>query len=405
MKKTTLAMAMMAAMGWQAPALAGMTMEERMQRMEQRMQYLEQRVRDQDRAIKEKDARIEKQDERIEQLVSNPEIRKRGEDVGERWFDNVAVSGVIEVEASGTDNEDLFDNSADGDDSDIVLATAELGIDAQVNDWVNGNITFLYEEDDSDLEVDVATITIANADATPFFFAGGQMYVPFGAYETNMIADPLTLEIGETRETAALVGFAQGGFYGTAYVFNGDTDESGDDEIDNFGANAGFSGEFDNGDFDVSVSYINDIGDSDALQDTIPGGIVDDEVAGFGVSAVANIGDFTLIGEYVTALDDFEFAELPFDGDGAEPSAWNLEAGYNFALMGKDSTIAIAYQETDEALALELPEQRLSLALSVGIFDNTALTFEYAHDDNYGSSDGGNGDDANTLTGQLAYGF
>jgi hypothetical protein len=191
MKKTTLAVAMTVAMGWQAPALAEMTMEERMQRM----QYLEERIRDQDQVIKEKD-------QRIEQLVSNPEIRKRelgtdpkirerepgadpkirkrGEDVGGRWFDDVTVSGLIEVEAYTTDYEDLADAGAGGDNSDIVLATAELGIDAQVNDWVNGNITFLYEEDDTDLEVDVAIITIANADATPFYFAGGQMYVPFG---------------------------------------------------------------------------------------------------------------------------------------------------------------------------------------------------------------------------------
>jgi len=33
----------------------------------------------------------------------------------------------------------------------------------------------------------------------------GQLYVPFGAFETGLISDPLTLEIGETRESTVLL--------------------------------------------------------------------------------------------------------------------------------------------------------------------------------------------------------
>ena len=47
----------------------------------------------------------------------------------------------------------------------------------------------MYEEDDTDLEVDVATITIADPDG-PWFVTGGQQYLPFGAFETNMVSGP-----------------------------------------------------------------------------------------------------------------------------------------------------------------------------------------------------------------------
>ncbi len=71
-------------------------------------------------------------------------------------------------------------------------------------------------------------------------FTGGRFTVPFGSYETNMISDPLTLEIGETGEDALMVGFEAAGFYGSFYVFNGDTNEGGGDEnIEHFGATVG----------------------------------------------------------------------------------------------------------------------------------------------------------------------
>ncbi len=68
--------------------------------------------------------------------------------------------------------------------------------------------------------------------------------MPFGNFESNMISDPVTLTLAETREDVVQVGFGtEGGFYDSAYFFNGDTDKSKDnvyssadnDHIDNYG--------------------------------------------------------------------------------------------------------------------------------------------------------------------------
>ena len=73
--------------------------------------------------------------------------------------------------------------------------------------------------------------------------------------------------------------------------------------------------------------------------------------------------------------------------------------------MGKSSTAAIGYQGTREALDLELPKRRWIAGFSIDILENTALSFEWAHDKDYSSSDGGTGENANTVTTQLAVEF
>ena len=363
-----------------------------------RLRQLEQHVHAQNEVIREKDRQIEA-------LVSNPRVREQSGQSSGGWFQHVEIGGVLEVEAGYNDPD------SGGSSSDISVATAEIGVTAQINDWVAGEITLLYEEDDTDLEVDVAAITIADPDG-PWFVSAGQQYVPFGTYETNLVSDPLTLEIGETRETAIVGGIESGGFVGGLYVFNGDLARRGDDQIDAFGTFAGFSHEGENHGFAVNLGYISDIGDADGLQDTIQDNIniavvdYDDHVAGVTLDAKVTTGPFTFIAEYTTAVDSFQANELAFNATGAQPSAFNIEAGYSFTLVGRDATVAVAYQETDEAVALGLPEKRVAVALSVDVMENTALSFEWAHDDDYSAADGGTGaSGGDTVTAQLAVEF
>ena len=318
------------------------------------------------------------------------------------WSDRITLSGVVEVEAAYTDT----DND---DESDITLATVELAVDTQVTDWVNVHALALFEEGEENdhLIIDEGIITIGNSDVSPLYAAAGRMYVPFGNFESNMISDPLTLELGETRETAVQLGFESEGFYGSAFTANGDARENGNERIDYFGANLGFGKEAEDGSgFDLGISFVNSIADSDNLQDTVTDADnLDDETPGIGAYATLRRGNFTLIGEYLGATEDFAAADLAFDGNGAEPESWNLEAGYDFKIANKEATFALAWQGTDEALALELPEDRYMAALSVSIFENTSLSFEWAHDEDYSRSNGGTGDDSDTFTAQLAAEF
>lgn len=372
------------------------------------VRMLKDRIRQLEHQLEAQGKRIEVQDQRLEQVGGRLEAQQRriaetavpdGPGSSSRWFNDVEISGLVEVEASKTHG---FD---DEEASDIALATVELGIDARVyDDWVTAHLLALHEDDDTESwEIDEGIITIGNIERQPLYLAAGRMYVPFGTFESHMVSDPLTLEIGETREAAVQVGFESRGWYASAFAFNGDTTEGGDDEIEHFGLNLGFARELAQVAFDVGASFTNGLADADAIQDYLDAAngtqAISDQVSAWAAFGIVHVGPVTAIGEYVSAADNFGTAELPFNGLGAEPKAWNLELGYNFELFDKESTIAVGYQGSDEALSLGLPETRFLTTLSVGIFDKTTLSFEWAYDQDYDTGDTAVDEDGNAITG------
>ncbi|BBO70306.1 hypothetical protein DSCA_42360 [Desulfosarcina alkanivorans] len=336
--------------------------------------------------------------ERIGQLEKK--LDQKGGIFPDRWNERIALSGLIEAEAGYIRFDENGGDSSD--ESDIAVATVELGIDADIAKHVLGHVLFLYE-DGEDIVVDEATITLSGEDVVPAYLIVGEMYVPFGNFESHMISDPLTLEIAETREASLQVGVETGGFHGSAFIFNGDVDEAGEDDnlIDNFGANAGYTMESDAFSIDVGVSYINNLLDGDSWEDVIDDGgfTLNEYTAGMGTYAVVGIGSLTFIGEYITALDDIEWideADDRFNED--EISAWNLEVCYAFSIGEKEAEVAAALQGTDEAQN-RLPETRYLGAFGLGIFESTNLSFEYTH------SEFENDDEEDAFTAQLAIEF
>ncbi len=320
---------------------------------------------------------------------------------GIKFFNNrIKLSGLVEAEVN-------YSKDYDGNDSsDITLATAELDIDVDLHKYVKSHLLFLWEEDDTEpVDIDEAYIFLGNTEEFPLFTQVGKLYVPFGNYESHMISDPLTLELGETRETAIVVGAEYNGLHASSYAFNGDIDESGDDDaIKCFGIAAGYVFENDTFGINVGMGWINNLGDSDTLKDTLPSEI-DDYVDGITAHAILSWQGLQLIGEYLGALDNFKVSELEFKGNGAKPEAWNIELGYTFEIASRETVFAIAYQGTNEALALELPEQRYLGSFGIGLIDGLSLAVEYAHDKDYDKSDGGTGDNADSVTMQLALEF
>ena len=201
MKLSQLSLSVALVLGSQTVALADTT-EQRLARMEAMMAEMQKKLNAQEATIKKQQATIAEQKasmegmpKRMKKLEENIEEKRATESVSDAWYRNIEVGALIEVEAGYT-------SPFEGDsESDVVLATFELGISSQVTDWVEAGGTLLYEEDETDLEVDTGYITLANADVSPLFLTAGQIYVPFGAFETHMVSDPLTLEIGETRES------------------------------------------------------------------------------------------------------------------------------------------------------------------------------------------------------------
>ena len=256
----------------------------------------------------------------------------------------------------------------------------------------------LWEEGEG-LDVDTASVTIGPPEGA-WSLTGGHLVLPFGVFETNLISDPVTLELGETKQTAFQVDASAGALSGSVFVFKGDNQIDGDDRIQGIGAAVGYSVETDSFELGLNLSYTNDLGDSDAFEGGFMG-----RTAGLSASAMLTMGSVSVLGEYLGAMDTFGADYVAFGDYGAKPSAWMVEAAYGFELAGKEATLAASYQTTDEALALELPKKRMLVGLSAEVMDGLSLGVEWARDTDYSVDEGGTGENSDNFTVQLAAEF
>ena len=294
----------------------------------------------------------------LEQRVAA--LEKKTEKHNKVWYDTLSFSGLIELEASYSDPD------SDDSQSDIVIATTELGVEARLAEDLSASMVLLYEEDEGNIDVDIATVnyTLGNG----FSFVLGQKYVPFGAYNTNL-SDTLGLEIGETRETTFITHYDKGSFHGAFYFFNGDNDEKGKQRINDYGARISFNHNF----LTIGGDFISNLGDSDGLTDFVDYSLEDDRISGTAVFAELAFATVGIFAEYLAALDAYA------PENNAKPSASQLEA---FIESG-DFTYAVSYQKTDEADFLDLPEKRVSAGLKTEIASRLELNIEFARDESY----------------------
>lgn len=345
--------------------------------------------------------------ERIRRIEEK--MAQKQEGVLAKWADKITLSGVIEVEAGYEDYD--YDGPAedDEDSSDLTLATVELGMDVDIIKHVKGHVLFLWEEDDTEpVDVDEGFITLDGEDVVPLYLNVGKLYVPFGNFESHFISDPLTLELGETRESALTVGYKNEWMDVSVSAFNGDIDETGEDNhIETYVAAASFSvPEEVSSNFGIraGVSYISNIADSDSLQDEDDDGnkiIAGSEVKDYveGVSAFLSISymdKFFFEFEYLGALDEFEAGELLFDnGKEFQPETWNFELAY---AATDRLELAVKYEGGDD-LGDFLPEDQYGAAVTYGLFENTSIALEYLH------GEFENDDERDLVTTQLAVEF
>lgn len=309
--------------------------------------------------------------------------------------DGLEFGALLEVEAG-------YSRTKSEDASDITMATVELSGGWQVNDWLRGDLVLLYEEDDTEpMEVDQATVTLGDTKKFPLFLTAGKMYVPFGNLDSFFISDPIVLELAETRETAALLGFEKGGFSASASAFNGDVETDGENRIENAALAASYGIEGANSSFRFGGSWIRNIMDSDGLtgvlEDSYAYTYTEDHTGGLNLWATVALGPATLIAEYVTALDD-----ISVDGvnTGLRPFSINLELGY---ALTERLEVAAKYEKADE-VADWFAENRYGVAGRCRLFETdlccTGFALEYMKEDF-----GAGAEDADVVTAQLSVEF
>lgn len=294
--------------------------------------------------------------------------------------------------------------------------------------WTSGLMEFAYDNSrgtdegslfnnartqNSRIFMNKAFVIIGDFSKSPFYGSIGQMYVPFGVYSTSMVSSPLTKLLGRTQARALNIGYQQqspNAFYGSIYMFKGDSHGSSTSRINNGGVNIGYrmhTGPFSE---DFGAGVIGSITDSQMMQNT--GNQVSNLFGGFGATgtcmtaagAVVSCGNekivhrvpaydlrgkFTIghsvdiIGEFITTSTSFNPNDLSINNHSARPNAFHAEAIYSFDAFSHPTSLSAGYDTTKDALALGLPAKRYSLVMNTSFWRNTLESLEVRHDINY----------------------
>lgn len=301
------------------------------------------------------------------------------------WSDRITLSGEVEVEANYTDMNFNSPGAPDTAASDLVLEKVELSVDADIVKHVQGHITLEWE---GSLVLEEGYILLDGLDKTPFYLSAGLMHVPFGYFENHFISKPITYQIGETMDSALMVGFRNDWIDISGAVFNANIEKTGQtDHVRSFAGRgiltfpasdtSGFG-------LMVGVSFTTSLDNSHGFEHPIEHAM---EHEGFdslldhvsGVSAFLSLSfmeKFALELEYLGALKAFQAGELSFDGEvAAQPKSWNLELAY---ALTDDLELAFRYEGSRD-LGTYMPEKQYGAVLNWKVFKNTKLAFEYLH--------------------------
>lgn len=298
---------------------------------------------------------------------------------------------------------------------DITLGSSELDVAAILNRSVEAYISLSYDESppdvggqrlsNSSVDLNMGFVNIGDLDKTPIYFTGGQLFVPFGRFSTSMISAPLTMIMARTKARPFILGYksqTDSGPFAAVYGYRTDT-TIGTPAAG--GINLGYHYDSDPITAELGGSFISSMNDAGGMQFTgsvpgttfggfsslINGSEAVHKVPAVGVHANVSVSRYSFTAEWVGATEAFRVQDLSFNGVGAKPQAAQLEAGMTFIAFKKPASVALGYQWSKDALALNLPEQRVAGVFNISIWKDTVESLEYRHDMNYAKNQYANG--------------
>ena len=343
--------------------------------------------------LAESNAELEK---RIEALEKQP---SSGSGLLGQISDRITLSGAIELDYSYAGDGDLSDNTSNQSSSDLDIGTVELGLEADLHEYVSANLLLKGEALDSDddrIFWDEVFFTIQK-EGFPAYFIGGKRGQPFGMFESLFINDPITCDLYEVAKTGATFGatFEPFGIDISATFYKG---EALIEKVDEAGYGAGRDNTSGYTASDDVKSYILNMSLSpvenltlSAYFDSEPGD--GDRNTTAGVSAHYEIAGFILDGEYIGAINREKYYT---DNQEYKESAWFVALGYQIM---NPLLAAIRYESFDDGQSGDQDEHldyRYSLGLTYTLFENDNfacnLLGEYRKSE-YELSPGGSADD------------
>lgn len=350
------------------------------------------------------------------------------------FLDRVEAEGYVQVYAS-------FPHPSGGEESEVKLAEEiELGLRMEPLEWLGAEFGWLheheYEEEEGVHEPGPITAAfVVGPHEGAWWVKGGLQFLPFtmfdlagvhavhdksiGPFETGAIVDPVSYEYGALQEKSVIFGTALGPFVGNIFGYYGDDERKSDSRF-GYGGALGYKRSMnDEDEFNLNLSFIDDMGNVESYQEEVfgnedqteaghgtPATHAEDRVPGWAFATHLVLGEVTMTGEYLTTQGRYGTDVLAFDGRGARPSAWSIEAGYGFKLYGRGGEVLLGYQGSSEAVGLALPASRYMGILNFDLWNEKLYgTFEWIRDEDYTSAHGGTGTSENRYTFLMRFEF
>lgn len=299
--------------------------------------------------------------------------------------------------------------------ADWNLGSDELDLAAILNDKVEGYMALAYNAappsgggprvTNSALNLNMGFVNIGDLDESPYYLTAGQLYAPFGRYSTSMISATLPMMITRIKARPFILGYksqTDSGPFAAIYGYRGDT-TLGSTGVG--GVNLGYILDVFNATSEVGVSFISSLNDAQGMQTTgapsgtMFGGFGSEtngseyvhKIPGVGVHLTLSFDRYNITTEWVSATRPFYASDLSFDGLGAQPQAVQVEGGVTFVSFNRPSSVAAAWQWSSQALALNIPRQRINAVYNISIWKDTVESLEYRHDIDYGANHFANG--------------
>lgn len=304
--------------------------------------------------------------------------------------EHLTLEGLVELELLYTDSDEFSEESAD----EFTVSTVELFAGLDLNKHISSKVGFLYEEDETDFELDYATIDFDDMGVEALGLSIGKMYLPFGRFDTSMMNDTLVLELAEIRDVSGLVTWSNSDISISSFLFKGDVESN-----DQSSTAMGVSTDYALGAATFGLDYLTNVYQTNLFSDYINEQdiLIDDAEPAYILR-----GAYTIENIFVSA-ELFQSEELDAIAS-SNPKALHLEAG----LKVKVWQFALAWQETEDSVELGLPESRTSVSASRE-FTSNAINFvvglELFQDKDYSQSQGGSGNSASNVLLQLGLFF
>lgn len=334
-------------------------------------------------------------------------LRQNGTSLANRPI--VELSGAIEAAAT-----EVVNNFGRGSSGDINLNTAEFDVNAMASTWATAFMSFEFDNSPPDIgsRVNNSRIylsrgfaIIGNLDVTPVYLTVGQFYLPFGRYASYMITAPLTLTLARINDRALSLGYYNDNLFASIFTYPGNNSNINDTMFRQAGVNIGYKFLFSPdgaNNLTVGGGAVTDISDSNGIANTgnnfpeFPGFSSTlagssypfrHDVPGGDFHGEFNWGPWSVVGEFISALDSYSTLDMTFNDHGAVPKAGHLELWRTFKIFNQDWMAGGAYGHSWDALAISIPRQSYDAYLRTSFWKNTVQELEFRHDVDYSKGD------------------